>query len=159
MKVTVLVIGRVREPYTALIRSYEERARHYWKLEVVELDSAGTRGASRPPTLVRREEGERLRTRIPPGSELWALTREGGEISSEDLARTLADQPLRGSSGVTFLIGGAFGLDESLMAQARRRLSLSAMTLPHGMARLILAEQLYRAGTILRGEPYHKGGE
>jgi len=59
--------------------------------------------------------------------------------------------------GVAFVIGGAFGLDESVLRKARTRLSLSDLTLPHEMARLVLAEQLYRAGTIIRGEPYHKG--
>ena len=67
-------------------------------------------------------------------------------------ARTIEASP-----GVAFAIGGAFGLGEPVLARARVRLSLSDMTLPHEMARLFLAEQLYRAGTILRGEPYHKG--
>ena len=59
--------------------------------------------------------------------------------------------------GIGFIIGGAFGLGEAVLSRARHHLSLSDMTLPHEMARLVLAEQLYRAGTILRGEPYHKG--
>ena len=64
---------------------------------------------------------------------------------------------MRSSAGVAFVIGGAFGLGDAVLSRSRRQLSLSAMTLPHEMARLVLAEQLYRAGTILRGEPYHKG--
>ena len=87
-----------------------------------------------------------------------ALTRSGEPLGSEALARFLGDLALRSSPGVAFLIGGAHGLGAGVLAQARRRLALSAMTLPHELARVVLAEQLYRAGTILRGEPYHKGG-
>jgi 23S rRNA (pseudouridine1915-N3)-methyltransferase len=85
------------------------------------------------------------------------MTREGESMASEELARYLERHAVRSSPGVAFVIGGAHGLAEAVLERGRRRLSLSKMTLPHEMARLVLAEQLYRAGTILRGEPYHKG--
>ena len=69
----------------------------------------------------------------------------------------LEQHALRSSAGVAFVIGGALGLGDELLRRAQRRLALSSMTLPHEMARLMMAEQLYRAGTIARGEPYHKG--
>jgi len=95
---------------------------------------------------------------MPDDLEVWALTREGEEISSTGLARILADMATYGRPGITFLIGGAHGLDSKLVQDARRAFSLSRMTLPHDMARLVLAEQVYRAGTLVRGEPYHKAG-
>ena len=77
-------------------------------------------------------------------------------MGSRELAGYLEGHAVRSSAGAAFVIGGAFGLDASVVTKARRTLSLSALTLPHEMARLVLAEQLYRAGTIVRGEPYHK---
>ena len=102
-------------------------------------------------------EAEKLLARIPPELEVVALTRDGKGMDSRELSRYLERHAVRASAGVSFVIGGAFGLAPEVPARARRKLSLSHMTLPHEMARLILAEQLYRAGTILRGEPYHKG--
>ena len=74
-----------------------------------------------------------------------------------DVFDVLKSAGLAGGPGITFLIGGAFGLDPELVRGADHRVSLSTLTLPHAFARLLLAEQLYRAGTILRNEPYHKG--
>ncbi len=102
-------------------------------------------------------EAERMLPRLPVGASVFALTREGKGMGSRALARALEEQAVRSSPGVAFLIGGAHGLSPSVLSRADRNLSLSDMTLPHEMARLVLAEQLYRAGTILRGEPYHKG--
>lgn len=155
MKVLIVVVGRVRGPLTDAVTEYEERAGRYWKLEVVEVDA----GAGRDPTpeRVRAEEGERILGRIPPGCDVYALTREGKQMGSRTLARHLSEAMVRATPGVAFVIGGAFGLAPEVLSRATRRLGLSAMTLPHEMARLVLAEQIYRAGTILRNEPYHKG--
>ena len=78
-------------------------------------------------------------------------------MTSEDLAAYLDDRRTVASPGVAFVIGGAFGLDQGVLQRAGLHLRISDMTLPPEMARLVLAEQLYRAGTILLGEPYHKG--
>jgi 23S rRNA (pseudouridine1915-N3)-methyltransferase len=155
VKVTLLVVGKVRAPLKAAVAEYETRAARYWKLEVVEVE-AGAAGQS-PPARVLAVEAERLLQHVPPSAELVALTCPGEAMSSTELARYLGDLALHGSRGVVFVIGGAHGLGEALLARARRQISLSALTLPHEMARLLLAEQLYRAGTLLRGEPYHKG--
>jgi 23S rRNA (pseudouridine1915-N3)-methyltransferase len=93
---------------------------------------------------------------VPPGVEIIALTRDGQAWSSSDLARYFEQLALSGKQGAAFLIGGALGLSQQAIARAQRRLSLSAMTLTHEMARALLTEQIYRAGTITRGEPYHK---
>lgn len=156
MTVTVVVVGRVRGHLRDAVAEYESRAGHYWKLQVVEVDAGTSRGKEDPETVM-AAEGERILARIPDGAELVVLDRRGKGISSRGLADWLGEHALRGSQGVALVIGGAYGVHPAVQDRARRRISLSAMTFPHEMARLLLAEQLYRAGTILRGEPYHKG--
>lgn len=158
MKVWVHAVGRPGALLGEAIAEYEARAARYWSLEIAEVKAeraTGGRGAAD----VMAREAERLRERISPGSDVIALTREGRRWSSTELAGHLQELALRSQPGAAFLIGGAFGLHPELIAGATRRLSLSAFTLPHDVARLVLAEQLYRAGTIVRGEPYHKGEE
>lgn len=156
--IQLVVVGGVRPPLSHGVAHYEERLSHYWKFQVDEV-SAGTRsGGSAPdPRRVMEEEGERILARIPDRADLWVLTREGQPISSGRLAAILEDRRVHGAPTLTLVIGGAFGIHADVLARASRRIRLSDMTFPHEMARLILAEQLYRAGTILRGEPYHKG--
>jgi 23S rRNA (pseudouridine1915-N3)-methyltransferase len=156
VKLVVLAVGRVRGALADAVADYEERARRYWKLDVVEVDG-GAPGRDAEPERVMEAEAERLLARLPEGVSVMALTREGNGMGSRSLAHALEQHAVRSSPGVAFVIGGAYGLSSAILTRADRRLSLSAMTLPHEMARLVLAEQLYRAGTILRGEPYHKG--
>lgn len=157
MRLLVLAVGSPRDRHmAAMIREYETRAGRYFRLETTEVPAATGVGGS--PAAVRACEAENLLKRAPRGLDTWALTSGGTEASSRDLAGSLSDMATYGHPGVVFLIGGAFGLDEDLVKGCSRTLSLSRMTLPHEMARLVLAEQIYRAGTIVRGEPYHKGG-
>jgi 23S rRNA (pseudouridine1915-N3)-methyltransferase len=121
------------------VAEYEGRAGRYWKLEVAEV-GAGASGRDPSPERVKEAEGERILARIPDDAEVIALTRTGKGVGSAELARTLEELAVRSFRQVVFVLGGAY-----------------PMTLPHEMARLVLAEQLYRAGTIIRGEPYHKG--
>jgi 23S rRNA (pseudouridine1915-N3)-methyltransferase len=155
VKVTVIAVGDVKGPLRAVVSEYESRASRYWKLELIEVDS-GARGRG-DAEQVKAAEQERILTRLPPSAEVVALTRTGEAIGSTELAGYLERLALYGSAGVAFVIGGAFGLGVDVLQRARRRVSLSSLTLPHELARLVLAEQLYRAGTIVRGEPYHKG--
>jgi len=156
MRVRVVVVGRVRGALAEAVADYEERAARYWSLEVIEVGAGGP-GRSAPPERVREDEAVRILAKIPAEHEVVVLTRVGEALSSRNLAAYLEEKGTRSAPGVTFVIGGAFGLDDSVLRRARKRVSISAMTLPHEMARLVLAEQLYRAGTIVRGEPYHKG--
>lgn len=155
MKVVVLAIGRPSPLFRDAIREYEERAARYWSLDVIEVkeEKAG-RGTSEQR--VRELEAERLLERTPAGLELVALTRAGAVWDSAAFARYLQQLADTGRAGASFLIGGAFGLGDQAIERSARRLSLSGFTLPHELARLVLTEQLYRAGTIARGEPYHK---
>ena len=156
MKVQILAVWKAKGPLAAAITEYERRAAHYWKISVEEVAS-GTKSTSGDPGLVMKAEGQRIITRIPKDFEVVALTRSGSGMDSRGFARYLGKRAENASAGIAFIVGGAYGLGEAVLSQTHRKLALSPMTLPHQVARLVLAEQLYRAGTILRGEPYHKG--
>ncbi len=155
MKIRLVAVGRPSALLGEAIAEYETRASRYWNFESVEVKEVRARkGLSEEQ--IRESESQRLIERVPAGSEIVALTRTGAAWSSSDLAQYFERLALSGKAGATFLIGGALGLSAPLVARAQHRISLSAMTLTHEMARLLLAEQIYRAGTIARGEPYHK---
>lgn len=154
MRLVVAVVGRPRDPRLAgLIGEYESRAARYWPIEVHEVREEPARALT--PALVRDREGERLESKLPSGVRLVACDSAGTAMTSDRFAGWLRDARDRAQS-VAFVIGGAFGLAPSLLSRADLSLTLAPWTLPHEVARLVLAEQLYRAGTIVRGEPYHK---
>ena len=154
MKVVVAVVGKARDrALAAAIGDYETRAARYWPLEVHEVREESARAAS--ADLVREREGERLLARVPAGALLVACDEGGNGQTSREFADWLQGERER-ARDVAFAIGGAHGLAPTLRERASRRLALAPWTLPHELARLVLAEQLYRAGTIARGEPYHK---
>jgi 23S rRNA (pseudouridine1915-N3)-methyltransferase len=155
MIVHVLAVGRVKDAaLSEACDAYASRIRHHQRLEIREVREAGRR--ERDAAGARRLEGEALLDAVPSGSHVVALTRGGEARSSEELA-DLLERWREQARDVAFLVGGAHGLDPALLDRAHQRLTLSSMTLPHELARLVLLEQLYRAMTILRGEPYHKG--
>ncbi len=157
MKITAIVVGRAGAPLKDAILEYETRAGQYWKFKVTEVASGGRGRAKTHPDRVIEVEETLLLARIPERAQIVALTRTGQGMSSTDLAGYLQDHALRSTPEVCFVIGGAFGLGTGILDRAHKQWSLSEATLPHEMARLVLAEQLYRAGTITRNEPYHKG--
>jgi 23S rRNA (pseudouridine1915-N3)-methyltransferase len=154
VELVLAVVGRAHDAVIgAAIAEYEKRAARYWPLVVKEIREAG--GRSVAPTVTRRLEGERLLAACLPRGDVVACDERGTSMTSADFAGWLGK--LRDTGGaVTFVIGGAFGLDDAVRAKATRVLAIAPWTLPHEMARLVLTEQLYRAGTIQRGEPYHK---
>lgn len=151
VKFRLVVVGRVRDRALAeIIAGYEARAARYWPLEVSEVKEEQGRAAA---SVVRRE-GERLLEKAA-GSVIVACDERGESLTSVAFAEWM--QRLReGGRDVSFVIGGAHGLDASVREAATRCLTLASFTLPHELARLVLGEQLYRAGTIVRREPYHK---
>ena len=140
MRYRVVAVGRVKDAaLRAACDEYLDRLRHYAKLEELEVkDEARVLGA------------------IPDGSRLLALSRRGEGWSSTALAEQTARWELE-ARDVTFAIGGADALPADVLGRAERVWSLSPLTLPHELARVIVYEQLYRAHTIRRGEPYHRG--
>jgi 23S rRNA (pseudouridine1915-N3)-methyltransferase len=154
MRFVVAVVGKPRDAgLAAVIHDYETRAGRYWPLDVHEVREEPARSIS--ADLVREREGERLLAAIPSGAEVIACDVGGRQMTSEQFAAWL--QTLRERArDVALLVGGAFGLSDAVKRRASVSLAFAPWTLPHELARLILAEQLYRAGSILRREPYHK---
>lgn len=151
MRFRLCVVGRPRDAaLAATISEYEKRAARYWPLDVREVKTV----SSGAPEIVTAREGERLLEAA--GNATGVICDERGKaLHSRAFAEWL--QTLRiDARDVAFFIGGAFGLSEAVRKAAQHSLALAPWTLPHEVARLVLAEQLYRAGTILRGEPYHK---
>jgi 23S rRNA (pseudouridine1915-N3)-methyltransferase len=139
LKIVVLAVGKLRDrSFAALCDDYVARARRHLPVEVVEVvDDAA------------------LARKWPAQGETIALDVGGEAWTTERFARYVDERMLHGTRAVTFAIGGADGLPPPLVARATLRLSLAALTLPHRMARLVLLEQIYRALSIIRGEPYH----
>jgi 23S rRNA (pseudouridine1915-N3)-methyltransferase len=155
VKVIVAAVGKPRDAaLAAAIRQYEERAAHYWPLEIVEVKEEPARGSTTPAQVMQRE-GERIAAKLPKGV-LLVLCDPGGDTYDSAKFAAWLQQVRERAQDVAFVIGGAFGIGPELRTGPHRRIGLAPWTLPHELARLVLAEQLYRAGTLLRGEPYHK---
>jgi 23S rRNA (pseudouridine1915-N3)-methyltransferase len=154
VRLVVAVVGKPRDRHlAAAINEYETRAARYWPLEIAEVREASGRGVNAPE--VRAREGERLLERVPATARLVACDEQGDRLTSSQFA-TLVAGARDGAQDLAFVIGGAFGLSDEVRKRAGRCIQLAPWTLPHELARLVLAEQIYRAGTIVRGEPYHK---
>jgi 23S rRNA (pseudouridine1915-N3)-methyltransferase len=154
MRLVVAVVGKARNPALGeAIRDYEKRAARYWPLDVHEVREERAAGISIDK--VREREGARLADKVPARAQTVACEIGGRSFDSRQFAEFL--QTAREQDrDLAFLIGGAFGLGRELSVGSSVKLSLAPWTLPHEIARLVLAEQIYRAGTIVRGEPYHK---
>jgi 23S rRNA (pseudouridine1915-N3)-methyltransferase len=155
VKVVLAAVGKPRDAaLAAAIRHYEERAAHYWPLEIIEVKEELARSLT--PGQVMDREAERIAAKLPKAARVVLCDpQEGTSQTSAQFAGWLQRQR-EAAQDVAFVIGGAFGIGDGLKASAHSRLLLAPWTLPHELARLVLVEQLYRAGTILRGEPYHK---
>ena len=134
---------------------YEERIRRYADLDLVVVPEERVLYKGRKDYIL-NQEGRRIREKVRPDVFGVALDEGGKPLSSEGFARSLEKWSDSGSREIAFLLGGPYGLEEALKEEADFRLSLSPMTLAHGMARMVLLEQIYRGFTLLRGEPYHK---
>lgn len=157
-RITVLCVGKLKEKFYAdAAAEYCKRLSRYCKIEVTELSE--TRLSEDPsPAEIKKAlaaEATAIRQKLEGGAVV-AMCIEGQTCSSEALSKKLAAFALEGKSKVTFLIGGSFGLDETLKKQADWRLSMSPMTFPHHLARVMLLEQIYRACQIAEGTRYHK---
>lgn len=151
---SLVVVGKPRHAALAdATHDYEVRAARYWSMDVIEVKEES--GRSSTPELVRDREAARMVERLPHDARIVACDPGGESLDSATFAALLGDLRDR-AQNVAFLIGGAYGLGDAVRTRATKRLSLAPWTLPHELARVVLAEQLYRAGTMLRGEPYHK---
>ena len=157
MKVEFWAIGKTREAWLREgVEVYCKRLRRYLPFGMVEIPDVKGGGKLAERELVRRE-GEALLGRLKPADRLVLLDERGTSRSSESLARHLERLLQGGDNRLVFAAGGAYGFSTKVQQRANEKLSLSKMTLSHQLVRLFFCEQLYRAMTILRGEPYHHG--
>lgn len=158
-RVTVLCVGKLKEKfYLEAAAEYVKRLQRFCKLELVELPESRLPESPSPAEVQRAlaVEAAAIRERLPKGGAVIALCIEGKPCSSVELSRRMEELAVAGKTQLTFLIGGSVGLDESLKQQADWRLSMSPMTFPHHLARIMLLEQIYRAYQISAGTKYHK---
>ncbi|GAB4244478.1 MAG: 23S rRNA (pseudouridine(1915)-N(3))-methyltransferase RlmH [Thermoleophilia bacterium] len=152
MRVRLVCVGRLSRPFKPVFSHYADLLAPYVRLEVIEVPEVPL---SRGLEEVRKGEGEALLRRLKPGALTVVLDRSGEQTDSESLSGRLAEWKVRGRSDFQFVVGGAAGLSGPVAAAADWTWSLSNLTFPHQLARCIVAEQLYRAIKIERGEPYH----
>jgi 23S rRNA (pseudouridine1915-N3)-methyltransferase len=156
IRLTLIFVGRSADRYVREgCQIYEERIRRYADFNTVPVpeERVSSRGKVK---YILQQEGRRIREKVPSGAFTVALDERGKQLSSEAFSRSLEKWGSSGSGEIAFLLGGPYGLEESVKAGVDYTLCLSPMTLAHGMARMLLCEQIYRAFTLLRGEPYHK---
>lgn len=158
-KVTLLCVGKLKERfYAEAAAEYIKRLGRHCRLTLVELPEERLPENPSPAQVesALEKEAAAIRGKLPPSACLIALCVEGRMRSSQELARLMETWAGRGERQLVFLIGGSFGLHESIKAQAAEKLSMSPMTFPHHLARVMLLEQIYRAYQISAGTRYHK---
>ncbi len=159
MKLTLVTVGKLKERYLQeAVEEYRKRLGRYCRLELLQLaDEKTPDGASQAQERqIREREGARILGAVKDSSYMILLAIRGKELSSEELAARLDRLGVEGISHITFVIGGSLGVSEAVERRADFALSISPMTFPHQLMRVILLEQIYRCYRINAGEPYHK---
>lgn len=160
IRVNIICIGKIKEKYfTEAINEYAKRLSAFCKFSVVELAEEKIRSNSPNQSQIDEvisAEGKRILQKIGQSDYAAAMCIEGKLLSSEELSKTLDNVSISGKSTVDFIIGGSYGLSDEVKKRADLRLSMSRMTFPHQMARMILSEQIYRAFEISTNGKYHK---
>lgn len=157
--VTLLCVGKMKEKhYVSAFEEYRKRLGAFCRFTLVEIPEQrlSDRPSEKEIDAALLKEGEELSRRIPKGSAVITLCVEGKGMTSPALADYLNRLTVSGVSHICFIVGGSFGLHESVKQRSELRLSMSAMTFPHHLARVMLMEQIYRAFTIQNGSQYHK---
>lgn len=155
MKIKLMCIGEVRDTtISAAIELYTKRIAHYWPFSLVCLpDIKATKGIS---TDRQKElEGDRLLAEVSPADMLLLLDERGRQYTSREFAEFISRKAVELPRNLIFAVGGPYGFSHAVYDRADGLISLSKMTFPHELVRLFFVEQIYRAGTIVRGEPYH----
>ena len=159
MKITVISVGKSKEAYwTDACREYVKRLSRYAQTALVEVadDKIPDKATEGEERQILEREGARVLAKIPEGAYVTAMAIDGKRFDSPGLAGWMQGRMNEGASHLVFVIGGSLGLSPEVLARADARLSFSALTFPHQLARVMLLEQVYRSFRILRGEPYHK---
>ncbi|MFM9006365.1 MAG: 23S rRNA (pseudouridine(1915)-N(3))-methyltransferase RlmH [Flavobacteriales bacterium] len=154
MKIIILTLGKTSASYLREgMAVYQERLKHYAKVEYKELPDVPAKGISHD--VLKEREGDQLLKQLKPDDFVLLLDENGEHFSSRGFAEMLQRRMNSGVKQLVLIIGGAFGFSESVYARSNGKISFSKMTYSHEMIRLLLLEQLYRAHTILKGESYH----
>jgi 23S rRNA (pseudouridine1915-N3)-methyltransferase len=155
MKITFLTVGKTEDAYLKEgIDKYVKRLKHYTKLELAELNELKNTKALTPDQQ-KTKEAEMILKKIAPLDHVILLDENGTELSSQQFASYINKKAVSSAVNLVFIVGGPYGFDQSVYQRANDKLSFSRMTFSHQMIRLFFAEQLYRAFTIIKGEPYH----
>lgn len=158
MRIKVVCPGRAKGPFQELSREYERRIGAYAQISVIETPEVRyvKEPAPKERDRIIAEEGLAIQAKLDRRDCVIALDVRGKQLASEEFAAFLGERATRGVSSFAMVLGGSLGLDPAVKERADLSLSLSLMTLPHMLARVVLLEQVYRALAILRGDPYHK---
>lgn len=159
LNVKLICVGKMREKfYIDAFAEYAKRMQAYCRLELLEIaeQRLGDRPSEKEIAAALEREGQEILKAVPPDAYLTALCVEGKQMPSEGMAELIAARENSGRPKLCFVIGGSYGLSPSVKARADRKLSMSQMTFPHHLARVMLAEQLYRGFKINEGSMYHK---
>ncbi len=159
MNISFVTVGKLKEKYLKQgMAEYVKRLSAYCKIDIIEVadEKAPEELSDAEMEMVKKKEGQRILSKISPDAYVIALAIEGKQYSSEEFASFLEKLATHGRSKIVFVIGGSLGLSGDVLKRADMRLSFSKMTFPHQLMRLILAEQVYRAFRIMKGQPYHK---
>ncbi len=155
----IIAVGKLKEKYLRdAFSEYEKRLKPFCRLHLVEIDEERLPerpGESRIKNGMEKE-AERILKKLPEGCFVVSLCIEGNQMSSEEFAKTVEQSATRGFSNIAFVIGGSFGLHDSIKQRSNLRMSFSKMTFPHQLFRVMLMEQIYRAEQIINGGKYHK---
>lgn len=157
LDIHIFCVGKLKEKYFIdATAEYIKRLGAYCKISVTELAEVVVKKNPSPAEIEAALQKEYASMQIPPQSTIVALCIEGRKYSSEQLSKAVEDYAIKGNSRLVFVIGGSNGISDELKRRAHLRLSMSDMTFPHHLARVMLLEQLYRAFNILQGGKYHK---
>jgi 23S rRNA (pseudouridine1915-N3)-methyltransferase len=155
MKITLLTVGKTDKDWVRQgIDIYTTRMKHYFPFSIIEIPELKN-VASLSEDQIKTKEGELILKNIKPTEDVILLDERGREFSSMEFAKLLQDKISYIGKDIVFVIGGAYGFSEAVKQRANSKISLSKMTFSHQMVRAIFVEQLYRAFTIMKGEPYH----
>lgn len=159
LNITVICVGKLKESYwREACAEYSKRLGKFCNFNIVEVDEE--RISDNPSTsqikLTISQEGKRIISKIPHNSKIISMCIEGKQKSSENLAKEMSNIAVNGYSNIVFIIGGSWGISDEVKAMSHIRLSMSEMTFPHQLARVMLCEQIYRAFQINSNGKYHK---
>ncbi len=157
--ITLIAMGKLKEKfYLSAAAEYEKRLKGYCQFQLIELPEVRLPDNPSPAEIsaALEKEADTILEKIPKGAWFCTFTPEGKMLSSEDLAEKIKNVKLAGKNSVCFLIGSSFGMAQRLKDMADFRLSMSPMTFPHHLARVMVLEQLYRTEAIQAGSKYHK---